>query len=408
MTGNHRCGWKRLLLALLAVVLLTGASAACAAGFSDSPDDIEQAALSVLMLRIYDKDGNETATGSGFVMFDNQTLVTNYHVIDDAYSIVADSDEGYHYDMTHVLIADEPNDIAILRFRAPTNMQPLPYCADPVKRGSSVVAIGSPIGLRNTVSTGNVSSVYKEDGVNWIQFTAPISPGSSGGALFNDNGEVIGITSATYKRGQNLNLAVHMSDVLALYARWDGHTAYAVEEYSIELEESRSASQETPAPGGGTLPALTQILRMDEARLVVKLPAGYVVTDGEDGEKEIWSDDEMFVITIYVDEAAGKKNYRDMNADELDEAQTAIIFDWLEEDGLEYRSGKKFRVGTELFLRTGYYYYDSGDDPVDMYMIDYTTVRREQEIALYSLAAADMADGYAQIFDAIMKNISFY
>lgn len=92
------------------------------------------------------------------------------------------------------MIASKENDIAILQFMTPTIMQPLEYSTDSIKRGSSIVAIGSPIGLKNTVSLGNVSSVYNEDGVNWIQFTAPISHGSSGGALLNDNGQVIGIT----------------------------------------------------------------------------------------------------------------------------------------------------------------------------------------------------------------------
>lgn len=150
-------------------------------------------------------------------MFDNMTLITNYHVIENASTIIADSDDGYQYFVTKVLIASKENDIAILQFMTPTIMQPLEYSTDSIKRGSSIVAIGSPIGLKNTVSLGNVSSVYNEDGVNWIQFTAPISHGSSGGALLNDNGQVIGITSASYIDGQNLNLAISISDVVALY-----------------------------------------------------------------------------------------------------------------------------------------------------------------------------------------------
>ena len=162
--------------------------------FCNDPDAIETAVQSVLMLEIFDKNNNEIATGSGFLMFDNMTLITNYHVIENASTIIADSDDGYQYFVTKVLIASKENDIAILQFMTPTIMQPLEYSTDSIKRGSSIVAIGSPIGLKNTVSLGNVSSVYNEDGVNWIQFTAPISHGSSGGALLNDNGQVIGIT----------------------------------------------------------------------------------------------------------------------------------------------------------------------------------------------------------------------
>ena len=187
----------------------------CLAELSKSPDLIEEKALSVLMLEVFNGD-ERVATGSGFVMFDNMTLVTNYHVIEDATIIMADSDDGYQYFITKVLITDKEKDIAILQFMTPTIMKPLTPSTQKVKRGETVIAIGSPIGLKNTVSMGNVSSVYTEDNQSWIQFTAAISHGSSGGALFNDHGDVIGITSAFWEDGQNLNLAVDINEVVAL------------------------------------------------------------------------------------------------------------------------------------------------------------------------------------------------
>ena len=87
-----------------------------------------------------------------------------------------------------------------------------------------MVAIGSPAGLRNTISIGNISAFYTQGGKDWIQFTAPISSGSSGGALFNDEGEIIGITTATYASAQNVNLAVKVEEVIKLYNRWDKQT----------------------------------------------------------------------------------------------------------------------------------------------------------------------------------------
>ena len=87
-----------------------------------------------------------------------------------------------------------------------------------------MVAIGSPAGLRNTVSLGNISAFYTEGGKDWIQFTAPISSGSSGGVLLNDEGEVIGITTATYASAQNVNMAVKVGEVIRLYSKWDGKT----------------------------------------------------------------------------------------------------------------------------------------------------------------------------------------
>lgn len=217
----------------------------CLAELSKSPDLIEEKALSVLMLEVFNGD-ERIATGSGFVMFDNMTVVTNYHVIEDATMVMADSDDGYQYFITKVLITDKEKDIAILQFMTPTIMKPLTPSTQKVKRGETVIAIGSPIGLKNTVSMGNVSSVYTEDNQSWIQFTAAISHGSSGGALFNDHGDVIGITSAFWEDGQNLNLAVDINEVVALYRQWDG-TKYKIEEYA-KADISKSIATATPRP----------------------------------------------------------------------------------------------------------------------------------------------------------------
>ena len=73
------------------------------------------------------------------------------------------------------------------------------------------------MGIKNSVSTGDFSGRIPEDGYNVLQFTASISPGSSGGALFNENGEVIGVTFASYTNGQNLNLAIPINIVTEIY-----------------------------------------------------------------------------------------------------------------------------------------------------------------------------------------------
>ena len=94
---------------------------------------------------------------------------------------------------------------------------------DDLMRAEKVVAIGSPVGIMNTVSMGNISGFYKQNGKDWIQFTAPISSGSSGGALLNNDGKVIGVTTATYTSAQNMNMAVKASNVIDLYSQWDGN-----------------------------------------------------------------------------------------------------------------------------------------------------------------------------------------
>jgi S1-C subfamily serine protease len=91
--------------------------------------------------------------------------------------------------------------------------------SEKVTVGESAVSIGNPLGLEHTLTTGVVSSRRSYRGKNWIQISAPISPGNSGGPVFNERGEVIGITTATIGGGfvpaQNLNLAVPINDMKA-------------------------------------------------------------------------------------------------------------------------------------------------------------------------------------------------
>ena len=193
--------------------------------FSADADAIEIAADSVFMLEVYSYDNRQIAVGSGFVAFDSSLLVTNYHVIENGSYVIAVSDDQEKYLVSRACSIDKKRDIAILCFDEKTNIQPLPLDLDGnLKRSQTVVAIGSPAGLKNTISIGNISAFYLKDGKDWIQFTAPISSGSSGGALFNDEGEIIGITTATYASAQNINMAVKIEEVIDLYNKWDKKT----------------------------------------------------------------------------------------------------------------------------------------------------------------------------------------
>ena len=104
-------------------------------------------------------------------------------------------------------------DLAIIRIDRQLTPLTLYQGGQPLVRGQKVVAIGSPLGLFNTVSDGIISGFRQMDHVNMIQFTAPTSHGSSGGALLNMYGELIGISSAGFDQGQNLNLAVDYTEI---------------------------------------------------------------------------------------------------------------------------------------------------------------------------------------------------
>ena len=207
---------------LLACLLFCPVLSCAASSFSNDPDAIEKAADSVFMLEVYSGRNQQIAVGSGFVAFDPSILVTNYHVIEGGAYVVAVSDDKDRFLVSRICCYDKDKDIAILQFDQITNVEPLPLDTDGnLKRAQTVVAIGSPAGRRNTVSTGIISSFYNESGKDWIQFTAPISSGSSGGALFNDEGEIIGITTATYATAQNMNMAVKAEEVIKLYQKWN-------------------------------------------------------------------------------------------------------------------------------------------------------------------------------------------
>ena len=210
---------------LIACLLLAPGLSFSEYSFSDDADAIEKAADSVFMLEVYSYNNQKFATGSGFVAFDSSTLITNYHVIEGGSYVVAISDDQEQYLVSRICCYDKQKDIAILQFDQVTKADPLPLDTDgQLKRSQTVVAIGSPAGLRNTISIGNISAFYTEGGKDWIQFTAPISSGSSGGALFNDEGEIIGITTATYASAQNVNMAVKAEEVIKLYNKWDRRT----------------------------------------------------------------------------------------------------------------------------------------------------------------------------------------
>lgn len=190
--------------------------------FSDDSSKIAQASDSVVMLYCYNKDGSLTATGSGFAALSDDIIITNYHVIaSDVYSIIAKNERGDSFECPTVIAFDAKKDIALLKSSSVTGLSLLSVGhSASLQKGDKVVAIGSPLGLINSVSSGVFSGFIYDEDCSMLQFTAAISHGSSGGALFNDRGEVVGITSASYTEGQSLNLAIPIEEAVRM---WESH-----------------------------------------------------------------------------------------------------------------------------------------------------------------------------------------
>ena len=93
--------WKRIIVVILLVTLaMFPLTAHAVSNFSSNPNAINEAAKSVLMLEVFNADNELISTGSGFVAFNNRTIVTNHHVIEGADWIMANSDDGYQYMIT--------------------------------------------------------------------------------------------------------------------------------------------------------------------------------------------------------------------------------------------------------------------------------------------------------------------
>ena len=181
----------------------------------DIPAISREANGSIVSIVMSGKDGHPIAQGSGFLVSKDGRVVTNYHVIKTGTSALVKLPNGRFFAVDGVLASDKDRDVAVIKAHG-TDFRPLTLGdSDRLQVGEEVVAIGNPLSLESTVSNGIVSAIrtVEVEGGKFLQITAPISPGSSGGPLFNMAGKVVGITSSHLVGGQNLNFAIPINDV---------------------------------------------------------------------------------------------------------------------------------------------------------------------------------------------------
>ena len=198
--------------------------------------NIDQIKDSVVMIEVYDENDELVATGSGFCSIKDNYIVTNYHVIEGASKIKIITDDKKSYDAVSVVIFDYVNDLAILHANISLKQIKLGSSSE-LKTGNPIIAIGSPLGELNTVSTGIISNAENDKG---IQISAPISHGSSGGVLLDKNYKAIGITYAGIEEGQNLNYAIdikYLKDMIYALNKTDFITI--IETDSISFYDAR-------------------------------------------------------------------------------------------------------------------------------------------------------------------------
>lgn len=195
---------------------------------------------SVVLLVTADEGGNPIALGSGFFIQSN-VIATAYHVIKDAPQIYAKIvGRRERHKIVVIGSSDEQSDLVLLRIDD-VKGQPLKLGSlSRLRVGDEIYVMGNPEGLEGTFSRGNVSAIRKSRGL--IQITAPISHGSSGGPVLDERGEVIGVATAMFTEGQNLNFAVPVSKLAALLKDDNDFVQY------VEPGDSASATPKGPVP----------------------------------------------------------------------------------------------------------------------------------------------------------------
>ncbi|HEY5938071.1 MAG TPA: trypsin-like peptidase domain-containing protein [Kofleriaceae bacterium] len=270
-------------------VLLAGAAVACSGAAKNTPgggakmtakDIVQQSTPAIVRVEVGD------GLGTGFIVDKSGLVATNFHVVRGRKDITIKLHDGGEYPVLAIAGIDPGRDLALLRIQ-PT--KPLPVVrlgdSDAMSAGDQIVAIGNPLGVFDySVSSGLVSQVrpvctkqqveqhnrgrarFEElvakknrsateeqeledlrcsQELTILQISAPISQGSSGGPLFNQAGEVIGVTTAIISGGQNINLAIPTNYLKAIITR---PASISMAEFAQKTGEATAAGPDDDVP----------------------------------------------------------------------------------------------------------------------------------------------------------------
>ncbi|MEE9382138.1 MAG: trypsin-like peptidase domain-containing protein [Nannocystaceae bacterium] len=197
---------------------------------------VAQTRASVVCLKAHDR-----LQGAGVVYDPSGTILTNYHVVapilsasrsstnGDATAIMVRFGDGRELP-ARVVITSSEEDVAVLKLHSSDPAEIFPYShvgsSDKLAVGEHVFAVGCPVGLSQTVSTGIVSALERTDvlpnrALPAIQLDASINLGNSGGPLFDLSGKVVGITTARSREGEGIGFAIPIDRVMALLRAFD-------------------------------------------------------------------------------------------------------------------------------------------------------------------------------------------
>ena len=215
-------------------------------------DEVNLAKLikpAVLTIVVSENEGEYTGQGTGFIITENGILVTNHHVVKQIKAAKAVLSDGRVLSIEAIIASDASRDLALLKL--PESRYPFLRLADKdeAEVGDEIAVMGSPQGLRNTYSTGIISAERPggAGGVDKLQISAPVSPGSSGSPVVNEEAKVVGIVQGgiTSKHAQALNLAIDVAELHEMLAK----ASNSDPEVEISLNESgKLEAQNEKAP----------------------------------------------------------------------------------------------------------------------------------------------------------------
>jgi len=228
---------------------------ACGGGAANQPHTQMSArqivdASSPAIVRV---EAGEDRVGTGFILDQTGLIATNLHVIEgeSAIKVKLYKDQG-EYQVTSIVGVDRGHDLALMRIKPRQKLQTV-HLGDSsvVSAGDKIYAIGNPLGMDYSISDGLISQVRQLSAeLTILQISAPISQGSSGGPLFNQFGEVIGVTTMIVTQGQNINLAVPGNYLLPMVKQQQAIDLGEFAKATKELAHSHGEGTQGDGDGG--------------------------------------------------------------------------------------------------------------------------------------------------------------
>ncbi len=211
---------KKIIFTLLLLTL-------CNYNYAQSCGEKVYSKVNPAVVRIYSygTNGNMEGQGSGVILKSKRCVITNAHVAGSGKVLYAEHN-GTFFELDSFIVNDNESDLMIISIRknkTDDDLKKIPdlkiFDTDKIKTGQRVYAIGSPLGFENTISEGIISGIRKagfDTTFKYLQISAPISPGSSGGAVVDAKGRLLGISTSVMagEAVQNINFAIPMNKVL--------------------------------------------------------------------------------------------------------------------------------------------------------------------------------------------------